>query len=255
MTGSRPFAGGPPTAQARQHAEAQPAPASSAAPGLPPALDAVLARGLAKDPGERPRTATELVAAIESALAARAETEPTRPFAVVEPARRVTPLHPSPPAGAAAAPPTARARETAVPPTARRAPARRRASARPAAAPATAARRAPWPALLAAALLAAATVGLVLALTGGGAEPRRELGARSQTTAAPASGSSRTATTAAAAPQPPPPPPPAAAAGYSPSALNDRGYALLQQGRYGEAIEPLSASVQGYQAAGESGLP
>jgi len=68
LTGSRPFRGGPPTAQALAHAEAQPPRASQASPDLPPAIDAVLARGLAKNPDERPRSATDLVDAIVRAL-------------------------------------------------------------------------------------------------------------------------------------------------------------------------------------------
>jgi serine/threonine-protein kinase len=254
LTGSRPFAGGPPTAQARQHAEAQPSRPSQAVPELPPALDAVLARGLAKDPRHRPPTATELVTAIESALGER-PAEPTRPLPAVAPTPRprVTPLRPMPPSPAPAAAavqaapatgreraaPAPRAPSIAEPPTAGR--------DRP-----PAGRHAPWPALLAAALVVAVVVGLAIALGGGGgAEPRREAGAR--TTKAPVSGSSRTATAAAAsAPQP------AGGSGdggSSPSALNDRGYALLKQGRYGEAVEPLRAAVQGYRAAGTGGLP
>ena len=61
-----------------------------------------------------------------------------------------------------------------------------------------------------------------------------------------------------AAPQPPPPPPPAAAGRAptaSPATLNARGHALIKQGRYAEAIEPLRDAVAGYKAAGEDGLP
>jgi serine/threonine protein kinase len=98
LTGTRPFAGGPPTAQVRQHAEAQPLPASEAAPGLPPALDGVFARGLAKEPARRPASAAELVDEIEHAL------EPARR---PEPTKRLTPVAPAP---AAAKPVVARGR-------------------------------------------------------------------------------------------------------------------------------------------------
>src|SRR5688572_20331325 len=47
LTGSRPFRGGPPTAQALAHAENDPPRPSNTAPELPRALDAVLLRGLA----------------------------------------------------------------------------------------------------------------------------------------------------------------------------------------------------------------
>ena len=50
LTGQRPFAGGPVTAQARQHVEDEPEKATEAAPELPAAIDAAFARGLAKDP-------------------------------------------------------------------------------------------------------------------------------------------------------------------------------------------------------------
>ncbi len=53
---------------------------SSLRPGLPRALDAVMARALAKDPRERPRTAAELVEGLERALRGDAA-EPTRVMA------------------------------------------------------------------------------------------------------------------------------------------------------------------------------
>ncbi|MDX6677201.1 MAG: eukaryotic-like serine/threonine-protein kinase [Solirubrobacteraceae bacterium] len=87
LTGSRPFRGGPPTAQALAHAESDPPRPSQASPDLPRAVDAVLLRGLAKDPDERPATATEFVAAIERALEPPAPVDPTRAFAAVEPTK------------------------------------------------------------------------------------------------------------------------------------------------------------------------
>jgi serine/threonine-protein kinase len=94
LTGTRPFRGGPPTAQALAHAESAPPRPSQASPDLPRALDGVLLRGLAKDPYERPATATELVAAIELALDAQVVVDPTRPFPALgatQPAERVDP--------------------------------------------------------------------------------------------------------------------------------------------------------------------
>ncbi len=87
LTGQRPFRGGPPTAQALAHAQADPPKPSNQSPELPRALDAVLLRGLAKDPAERPATATELVASIEHALRPEAGVDPTRAFGAVEPTR------------------------------------------------------------------------------------------------------------------------------------------------------------------------
>ncbi|MDX6690444.1 MAG: eukaryotic-like serine/threonine-protein kinase [Solirubrobacteraceae bacterium] len=75
LTGERPFSGGPPTATARQHVEAPPPRASDAARDLPPAVDSVLARGLAKEPSDRPPTATAFVDELDHAL--RGTTGPT----------------------------------------------------------------------------------------------------------------------------------------------------------------------------------
>ena len=69
LVGERPFTAQPFTAQARQHLEDPPPRASRRNPELPPALDPVLARGMAKQPEQRFATAKELVAAIETALA------------------------------------------------------------------------------------------------------------------------------------------------------------------------------------------
>nr|MBA3327055.1 serine/threonine protein kinase [Solirubrobacterales bacterium] len=49
LTGQRPFTAEHPAAQARQHVESDPPRASEIAPGLPAAVDGVLARGMAKD--------------------------------------------------------------------------------------------------------------------------------------------------------------------------------------------------------------
>src|SRR3954454_22030839 len=64
LTGRRPFAGEHVAAQARQHVEAAPPAASEVDPGLPPAVDRVLWRGLEKDPTRRWPTASALVEAL-----------------------------------------------------------------------------------------------------------------------------------------------------------------------------------------------
>src|SRR5437588_107227 len=69
LVGERPFTADHFAALARAHIEDPPMPASRSNPELPPALDEVLARGLAKHPEERYATARELVAAIEEAFA------------------------------------------------------------------------------------------------------------------------------------------------------------------------------------------
>jgi serine/threonine-protein kinase len=68
LVGQRPFAAPHFAAQARQHVEEPPPSASRRNVGLPPAIDAVLARGMAKHPDERFGAATELVDQIEQVL-------------------------------------------------------------------------------------------------------------------------------------------------------------------------------------------
>jgi len=99
LTGARPFAAGPPAAQARQHVEAPPPHASQAAPDLPGAVDAVLARGLAKEPSQRPPSATALVDELERALNAGAPSvvEPTRALPAVTPTEPTRKARPGPP--------------------------------------------------------------------------------------------------------------------------------------------------------------
>ena len=53
LTGQRPFEAENFAAQARAHVEDDPVPASERNPDLPPEVDAVLARGLDKEPGAR----------------------------------------------------------------------------------------------------------------------------------------------------------------------------------------------------------
>src|SRR3954453_9258596 len=71
LTGERPFSTGNFAATARMHVEAPPPRASDRNPDLPPAVDAVLARGMAKDPVERYGSATAFVDALETALEER----------------------------------------------------------------------------------------------------------------------------------------------------------------------------------------
>ncbi|MEQ8832954.1 MAG: protein kinase [Miltoncostaeaceae bacterium] len=68
LTGRAPFVHREPSAVLLAHVRDEPPRASEAAPALPAAVDAVLARGLAKDPGGRPAGARELVDALGVAL-------------------------------------------------------------------------------------------------------------------------------------------------------------------------------------------
>lgn len=69
LTGERPFTARHFAAQARQHIEEPPPPASPRNPRLPRAVDAVLAKGMSKRPEDRFASAGELVAALDAALA------------------------------------------------------------------------------------------------------------------------------------------------------------------------------------------
>ena len=86
LTGSRPFKAEHFAAQARAHVEDEPPLASERDPSLPRGVDAVLDRGLAKDPGERWPSAGAMVAALDRAMGeSRPATEPTRPIAPAPP--------------------------------------------------------------------------------------------------------------------------------------------------------------------------
>jgi streptogramin lyase len=68
LTGSPPFARDSRLAVAWAHLEEEPPSASAARPDLPEAIDAVIAKAMAKDPAQRYPTCAELVAAAEAAL-------------------------------------------------------------------------------------------------------------------------------------------------------------------------------------------
>ena len=68
LTGSKPFAGGEYPALLYKHLSAEPPKPSAAHTGVPAALDAVVARSMAKNPEARFPTAGELAAAAEAAL-------------------------------------------------------------------------------------------------------------------------------------------------------------------------------------------
>ncbi|MGY1832375.1 serine/threonine-protein kinase [Geodermatophilus sp. SYSU D01180] len=97
LTGRRPFAGDDPVALMAAHVHEPPPPPSSLAPGVPPALDAVVLRGLAKDRGRRWPSAGAMAAAARAALAESGVPVPGRdagtavgPAADGAPARAVT---------------------------------------------------------------------------------------------------------------------------------------------------------------------
>ena len=97
LTGSRPFEAEHFAAQARAHVEDPPPPASTRNPELSTAVDAVLERGLAKDPADRWPSAAEFVDGLERTVG-REPTRPTRRLADgPPPARRSAVAAPTPP--------------------------------------------------------------------------------------------------------------------------------------------------------------
>src|SRR4051794_32417100 len=99
LSGSRPFGGDTPTAEAAAHVNA-PVPSVAERSGLPRALDPVFERALAKDPTWRFDTCADFVAALRSGLAGETgglavvddETEFTRPLHAVPARDRAWPL-------------------------------------------------------------------------------------------------------------------------------------------------------------------
>ncbi|WP_083746373.1 protein kinase domain-containing protein [Mycobacterium numidiamassiliense] len=80
LTGQRPYPGDSFEVQINGHLNTPPPRPSITAPGLPPALDEVIARGMAKDPDQRYQTAIELAEAARAALPGpHRSTPPTTP--------------------------------------------------------------------------------------------------------------------------------------------------------------------------------
>ena len=117
LTGRKPFAGGEYPALLFKHLNAEPPKPSAARPGIPAALDAVIARSMAKNPESRFDTAGELAAAAEQALGGASEPRPSLlKDGVTAPITRSRPStaaysspgrggHTPPPVGAAYTPP------------------------------------------------------------------------------------------------------------------------------------------------------
>lgn len=202
LTGKRPFERESSTAEAIAHVSAPIPPASSSNPELPPEVDDVLARGLAKEPEHRYDSAAELVEALRDALDRAAGTT------------RVGAIAPAPP----------------VPPARER-------------------RKLPLLLMLLGAALLAGV--LAAALLAGDDDEKAAATTAPQTVketvTLPGTTVVQTVTTA-------PEPPPTTAEGPpedSPSTLNDRGFELMQAGRYDEALPLLEQAVAGLSGSGE----
>ncbi|HUB36726.1 MAG TPA: Stk1 family PASTA domain-containing Ser/Thr kinase [Solirubrobacteraceae bacterium] len=100
LTGTIPFDGDTAVAIAFKQVSAEPRPPSSVNPALPPFLDELVLRALAKDPAQRYASADEFIAALHAARERLPESTPTTVFAAVPLAREPQP----PPAESAAAP-------------------------------------------------------------------------------------------------------------------------------------------------------
>ncbi|ROP42494.1 serine/threonine-protein kinase [Saccharothrix texasensis] len=81
LTGSKPFAGTTAASLIGAHLNQPPPSLDALRPGLPPALNAVVARGMAKNPADRFASAAELAAAARAALAGHALPAPLPPVA------------------------------------------------------------------------------------------------------------------------------------------------------------------------------
>jgi eukaryotic-like serine/threonine-protein kinase len=194
-------------------------------PEAPPGLARALSQGMDADPERRQHTAGGLVRDIEAGLAEGAETSRPTVFAHTE--AMLPPDEPDPPAAA-------------------------RAPYEPSP------RRRGW--LLPAGIVcvcALIAAGLWLALSSGGdnsnggpqaASHDRAGGKRAAATKAPPPSSTTTTTTtttSTAAPAASPPATPISSSG-SGAQLNDEGYALIQQGRYDEAVPVLQKAVASF---------
>jgi eukaryotic-like serine/threonine-protein kinase len=234
LVGERPFTAAHFAVQARQHVEDAPPAASERNRALPPAVDAVLARGMAKRPEQRWPTAQDFANALEAAL-----TEPaTRPFRAGAVAPGVAP-------GVA----TRVARPSRRPAPVTSAPVRRPppATAAPDRQPRRRGARVPALAALAAGVAVAAIVAGSLGGGGGGHSTASTVAARR----APA----KTQHKAVVAARPKPPAAkhpsgtvtatPAAATTPAPVAdtLEARGHQLMVDGNYSAAIQVLRQAV------------
>jgi predicted Ser/Thr protein kinase len=110
LAGSIPFEGEGMLELLYAHVHREPPAASSRNPELSPAVDAVLARGLAKDPVARWATGSEMVAALRAALAGEAEAAVEVTMALPTAATSALEPVPADVAGAGSVPPVRRHR-------------------------------------------------------------------------------------------------------------------------------------------------
>lgn len=212
LSGERPFERDSPTAEATAHVNTPVPSIAERCENLPPELDRVFQRALAKDPGRRYGSAQEFVADLRDALRSSAGTTvafapppPRRPVPQRSSGRRVLlPLLLLLAAGAAGA-------------------------------------------IAAAVLTSGGSSSTVVTRTiagPGGTTTVHQTVTQGTTAAAPAP-----PPPPPAAPPPPPPPPPAAGSGNG-HTLNDQGYTRMQSGDYAGALPLLQQAVQQLQGTG-----
>lgn len=248
LTGERPFRSGTAASQARQHVDEEPPRASQEAPDLPPALDGVLTRGMAKAPEDRPASAQELADEIRDALQGAPATATTRRAAGLGAAAAGAGAAGA--AGAAAGAGTRR-REPIVArqPTAPRAPGGQVAA--PPEQRASASRR--FPILIAALLAAGILSALAVATLGGGDEQGSTTEDEPPAQSEPAEEPEAQEPEPEPAPADPEPEPQESdLSGADPVALNDEGFALIQAGSFADAVPPLERSVAAFEAQGRT---
>ena len=220
LSGRRPFENESMTAEAAAHVNAQVPSISEICESLPPEVDPVFRRAMAKDPNQRFDTAADFVASLRAALVEAAGS--TRTF---EPVADAAPPPPPPPAAAA----LGRRRRPVV-----------------------------WIGLLA--LLAAGAIAGAIAaavLTGDNSTPAK-VRTVVKKVALPGTTVNETVTTTIASPAPPPPSPPPAASATIPTtpssgsgvALNDAGYRRMQAGDYAGALPLLQQAVSKLRGVG-----
>ena len=254
LVGERPFTAQHFAAQARQHIEQPPPAASAINRTLPPSVDRILARGMAKRPGERWPSAQDFAQAIESALT-EAATRPHRAgasAAAARPARQSAAGRTPRPAGRTPIPagrtphPSGRTSDTAgkqrtSPGTGSHPPVAYRRSAR---------RRARIPALVALVAGVIASIAIAGTMGGGGGHPAQSAASVQHQTSAPTHKTEAAPRKPAATPKPKTTPTvtvtPAAATTPPPTAdtLEARGHQLMADGNYTAAIATLRQAVQ-----------
>ena len=233
LVGERPFTAQHFAAQARQHIEQPPPAASAINRTLPPSVDRILARGMAKRPEDRWPSAQDFADAIESALT-EAATRPHRAGALAATAR------PARQSAAGRTSDTVGKRRTS-PRAGSQAPVAYRPSAR---------RRARIPALVALVAGVIASIAIAGTMGGGGGHPAQSAASVQHQTSAATHKTEAAPRKPAATPKPKTTPTvtvtPAAATTPPPTAdtLEARGHQLMADGNYTAAIATLRQAVQ-----------